>query len=63
VNRGYFCKSVEISRDPGAKFISNSSGDLLNLVKCVENRRKFRKCKLNFVGFVVKNPTTFVMLA
>jgi hypothetical protein len=30
------------------------------LVKCVE---KSEKCKPDFVGFEVKNPTTFVILA
>jgi hypothetical protein len=32
------------------------------LVKCVGIRRKFRNFKTNFVGFVVKNTTTFVIL-
>jgi hypothetical protein len=32
---------------------------VLNLVKFVEIIEKSEKCKLNFVGFVVKNPTTF----
>jgi hypothetical protein len=41
----------------------NSTCVWLKLVKYVENRRKFKKCNLNFVGFVVKNPTTFVILA
>jgi hypothetical protein len=36
---------------------------LLKLVKCIENRRQLRKCKLNFVGFLVKSTTTFVILA
>jgi hypothetical protein len=32
-----------------------------NLVKSIENRRKSeKKFKLIFVGFLVKNPTTFV---
>jgi hypothetical protein len=35
----------------------------LFLVNCVENHRKIRKMKSNFVGFVVKYPTTFVILA
>jgi hypothetical protein len=36
---------------------------LLILVNCVENCRKIRKLQSNFSGFVVKNPTTFVILA
>jgi hypothetical protein len=50
---------------PGASTqncISNSICKLLNLVKCVENRRKFRKMKTQFFWFVVKNNTTFVIL-
>jgi hypothetical protein len=38
----------------------NSDGCLLKLVKFVENRRKSKKFKSDFVGFAVKNPTTFV---
>jgi hypothetical protein len=45
------------------KWISNSIAVLQNLVNYVENRRKYRKKNLNFFGFVVKNPTTFVVLA
>jgi hypothetical protein len=50
---------------PGAwlKFlISNSKAVLLVLVKPIENRRKFRKYKPNFVGLLVKSNTTFVKL-
>jgi hypothetical protein len=36
------------------KCFSNSICKLLKLVNSVENRRKIKKCKLNFVGFVVK---------
>jgi hypothetical protein len=39
---------------------SNSRVDLLILVKCIENIEKLEKCKPNFVGLLVKNPTTFV---
>jgi hypothetical protein len=53
-----------LSRGLSRVWFSNSTCELLNLVKSVENRRKIRKkCKLNFVGFVVKNPTTIVILA
>jgi hypothetical protein len=34
----------------------------LKLVKCVENRKNSENCKQNFVGFVVKSATTFVIL-
>jgi hypothetical protein len=35
---------------------------LQELVKCVENRRDSEKCKTNFVGFMVENTMTFVIL-
>jgi hypothetical protein len=43
--------------------ISNSTCVLLILVNSVENCRKIRKCKPNFVGLMVKSATTFVILA
>jgi hypothetical protein len=42
---------------------SNSKSEWLILVNCVENRREIKKCKANFVGFVVNYSTTFVILA
>jgi hypothetical protein len=43
--------------------ISNSTCVLLILVNYIENHRKIRKMQPNIVGFVVKNSTTFVILA
>jgi hypothetical protein len=51
---------------PGASVQSGSSivnPHLQKLVKCVENRRKFRQLKTSFFGFLVENNTTFVILA
>jgi hypothetical protein len=61
-DQGHICKIPNLSRDPGANIISNSTWVLLILVNCVENRRKFRKMQTQFFGFAVKNPTTFVIL-
>jgi hypothetical protein len=33
------------------------------LAESCKIRRKSEKCKTNFVGFAVKNPTTFVILS
>jgi hypothetical protein len=41
--QGHGCNVLNISRSLGAKWIFNSSCELLKLVKCLENRRKFRK--------------------
>jgi hypothetical protein len=40
--------------------IFNRKALLLILVKSLENRRKFGKCKLNFARLLVKSTTTFV---
>jgi hypothetical protein len=59
--QGYTC---ELQIFPGASLqnrISNSTCVLLILVSSVENRRRIGKCKTNFVGFLVKNTTTFVI--
>jgi hypothetical protein len=40
----------------------NSIVTLLILVKSLENRRKLKKCKLNFSRLLVKSTTTFVKL-
>jgi hypothetical protein len=56
---------VMIEIFPGAsvqKGIFTSVCNLLKLVKFLEICRKLRKCKLNFVGTVVKSTTTFVIL-
>jgi hypothetical protein len=45
------------------KVNSNSKTLWLILVNCVENHRKIKKCKTNFVGFEVNYATTFVILA
>jgi hypothetical protein len=44
------------------EYIFYSVANLQKLVKGVENRRKFRKLQNQFVGFSVKNTTTFVIL-
>jgi hypothetical protein len=62
VNGGYGCGST---KSPGALvkgYNLNSTCDLQNLVKSVENRRKIRKKLSQFFGFFVKY-TTFVILA
>jgi hypothetical protein len=46
--RGPTCKKIETSKVPGAKRNFNSIYKLLKLVKCVENRRKFRKFQNQF---------------
>jgi hypothetical protein len=63
VNQGPSCNRGENFRGLPVKAISNSKVLLLNLVKSVENSRNIKKCNSNFVEFLVKNPTTFVIVA
>jgi hypothetical protein len=63
VNQGIFGR---ISKLLGALVQAgnfNSICVLLILVNYIENRKKSEKCKPNFIGFLVKNNTTFVILA
>jgi hypothetical protein len=61
--RGHIAKGQIFPGASSQKYISNSVAVFLILVNCVENRKKIRKCKANFVGFVVNYSTTFVILA
>jgi hypothetical protein len=61
--KGRIAKPRIFSRAFVRKVNSNSEVNSLFLVNFVENRRKSDKCKTNFAGFVVKYPTTFVILA
>jgi hypothetical protein len=55
--RVYFLPGVSVQKKN-----SNSVAVLLILVNCVENHGNFRKIKTNFVGLVVKNTKSFVIL-
>jgi hypothetical protein len=61
--RDHIAKPRIFPRASMRKGNSNSKVTFLFLVNCVENHRKLEKCKTNFFGFVVKYPTTFVILA
>jgi hypothetical protein len=61
--RGHIAKPTFFPGSSLLKVNSNSKSNFLILVNCVENHRKSEKCKTNFVGFMVKYPTTFVILA
>jgi hypothetical protein len=63
-NKGMVVKLPELLGTQSKNPIFNSVAKMLKLGKSIENHRKIRKkCKLNFVGFLVKSTTTFVILA
>jgi hypothetical protein len=61
-NRGHNRKISKLLGTSVQICISNSKVILLTVVNSVENRRKSEKCKTNFVGFLVKSTSTFVIL-
>jgi hypothetical protein len=63
MDKGHIAKGQIFSGVCPQNYNFNSKVPLLIPVNCVENHRKCKKCKLNFVGFVVKNPIAFVILA
>jgi hypothetical protein len=60
--RGTFVRLWKVLGAPAQKYIFNSERTLLILVKSLQIVEKSEKCKLNFVRFLVKSTTTFVIL-
>jgi hypothetical protein len=60
--KGVSVKQWKVLRTPVQKETSIVYPFLQKFVNCIEIVEKSEKCKLNFVGFVVKSTTTFVIL-
>jgi hypothetical protein len=59
-SKGIFVRNQNLQGPPCKSVSKIVLAVLLKLVKSIENHRKSEKCKLDFVGFLVKNPTTLV---